>query len=404
MNKEQVDLAVIVPAAGCGRRMAAGVNKVFLELDGVPILIHNLKELSKIDFIVKVIIVVKRDELTTVKEMLDNYAAQYSANLNCELVVGGEERQDSVINALALVEERFVAVHDAARPFATLTVFERVLAAAKISGAAVAGVAMKDTVKVVDGSQQVISTMERSTLRAIQTPQIFETVLLKNAYALVRQKGINVTDDAGAVEIAGGTVVIAEGDYRNNKITTREDLVWAEELVKEQKRYERLNWKPPLSRTGIGYDVHRFKAGRKLILCGVEIPHIAGLEGHSDADVAVHAIIDALLGAAGLGDIGLHFPDTDDKYKGADSLKLLCVVKELLTNKDWSIGNIDVTIIAEEPKLVRYRGQMTEKLASVLGISVEAVNIKATTNEKMGFLGRSEGVAAHAVAVLWHVG
>ncbi|HIU63827.1 MAG TPA: 2-C-methyl-D-erythritol 2,4-cyclodiphosphate synthase [Candidatus Avacidaminococcus intestinavium] len=380
--------------------MGSTVNKVFLELDGIPIIIHNLKQLSQITTISEAIIVIKREEVTMAKELLESYSEKYFPDLQWKVVAGGEERQDSVINALTLVEDEFVAVHDAVRPFAGPEIFKRVYEAAKITGAAVAGVALKDTIKIVDSTQQVVSTPERSNLRAIQTPQIFKTDLLKSAYAFVKEKGINVTDDAGAVELLGGVVSVAEGDFLNNKITTPEDLMWASQFVQKNKKTKITSAEETVTRIGMGYDVHRFDKDRKLVLCGVEIPYEFGLAGHSDADVVLHAVMDALLGAVGAGDIGVLFPDTDAAYKDANSLELLREVKQLVESKGWILGNMDITIIAEEPKILPYREQMIKCLSEVLERPKCALNIKATTNEGLGFLGRKEGIVAQAIALL----
>lgn len=237
-------------------------------------------------------------------------------------------------------------------------------------------------------------TLDRSRLWAVQTPQIFRPELLREGFALARERRLDVTDDASLVEALGGQVALIMGDYDNRKITTPEDLAWAQDLA------ERREGKPMEFRIGSGYDVHRLVEGRPLILCGVTVPWDKGLDGHSDADVALHALMDALLGAAGLGDIGRLFPDTDDAYLGADSRKLLAAVLEKLWAAGWQVNNVDVTIIAQRPKLAPYEPAMLENLIADLGLPRDAVNVKATTTEKLGFTGRGEGIAAEAVASL----
>ncbi len=398
MNK----FVVILAAAGLGRRMGLGMNKAFLLLDGLPIIVHNLHQVSHVPEVERAIIVVGPDELAEGTAILQKYETMYFPHLSWQITAGGRERQDSVFNALCLVEddEEFVAVHDGARPFATPDIFARVFAAAQKNAAAVAGVAVKDTTKLIDAEGQVITTLERSKLRAIQTPQIFRTQLLKQAYEKLRREKIDVTDDASAVELLGKTVVVAEGSYTNNKITTPEDLFWAKAVLRKGEAISVSDNRNPIIRVGSGFDVHRLAAERKLILCGVHVPYELGLAGHSDADVAVHALMDAMLGAVALGDIGQHFPDTDEKYKGADSMVLLQQVIKLLEEKGWQVGNADITIIAQKPKLAAYREQMQNNIAAVLKIDKDAINVKATTTEQLGFTGRGEGIAAQAVVTV----
>ena len=395
-------LIVILAAAGLGQRLGLGMNKAFVLLEGAPVIAHNLFQINQVPQVENVIVVVRPNELEEGTVLLKKYQAEYYPGLSWQIVAGGKERQDSVANALQVIEgdDGYVAVHDGARPFATPSVFARVLAAAKKTGAAVAGVAVKDTTKIVDKNEIVVETLERSKLRAVQTPQIFQLDLLKKAYAVLQAEGREVTDDAGAVENLGAEVVIAEGSYSNNKITTPEDLIWAGAFLRSEKeRSMSDNMTFPI-RVGSGFDVHRLVAERKLILCGVEIPYELGLEGHSDADVALHALMDALLGAVGMGDIGKHFPDTDIAYKGADSMLLFKHVAGLLTEQGWQVGNVDVTIIAQKPKLAAYRGRMEENIARVLKLGADAINVKATTTEGLGFAGRGEGIAAQAVVTV----
>ena len=259
-----------------------------------------------------------------------------------------------------------------------------------------AAVALKDTVKRVDDGGVVVDTPPRDRLRAVQTPQTFEAGLIRRAHAAYAL-GERATDDAALAERMGIAVRLTEGDVENIKLTTPEDLLLAREVIlkREGKKEEK-----PMMRIGHGYDVHRLVEDRKLILCGVEIPYTLGLLGHSDADVALHALMDALLGAAALGDIGRHFPDTDPAYKGADSGRLLDHVVALLEEKGYTVGNVDVTIICQRPKLKDYIEQMRENVARHLKVDVDCVNIKATTTEKLGFEGEGLGISSHAVACI----
>lgn len=391
----------IVPAAGLGSRLGLGKNKAFADVGGLPLLVQCLRMLADTGCVSKVIAVVRPQEVVEAETLLTEYQTEYYPRLPFIVVAGGKERQDSVANALAVVTESngFIAVHDGARPFAGKEVFERVLQAAAGSGAAIAAVPVKDTIKVVDENSFVQATPVRSTLRAVQTPQIFKISVLKQAYELLQKQPENVTDDASLVERLGIAVTVAEGSYENIKVTTPEDLLLAENLCKSrglEMTGKNNSWSQ--FRVGCGYDVHKLEPDRKLILCGLEIPYELGLLGHSDADVALHALMDALLGAAGLGDIGRHFPDTDMRFKDADSMLLLVHVVKLLHEQGWQINNADVTIMAQKPKLAPYIEQMAANIARAMQVERNAVNVKATTTEKLGFVGRGEGMASEAVA------
>ena len=289
-----------------------------------------------------------------------------------------------------------MAIHDGARPLVTADVIARTLESAQRFGSGVAAVALKDTVKRVDEDSVVVDTPPRDKLRAVQTPQTFEAGLIRKAHAAYAL-GERATDDAALAERMGVAVHLTEGDVENIKLTTPEDMLLARQVIlkREGQKEEK-----PMMRIGHGYDVHRLVENRKLILCGVEIPYALGLLGHSDADVALHALMDALLGAAALGDIGRHFPDTDPAYKGADSGKLLDHVVALLEEKGYTVGNVDVTIICQRPKLKDYIEQMRENVARHLKVDIDCVNIKATTTEKLGFEGEGLGISSHAVACI----
>lgn len=382
-------ISAIIAAAGAGRRMGSGRNKVFLPLAGQPILAVSCQALAACEPIGELVIAAAPGEVAEVHSLL----TQYPPGKPWQVVAGGEERQYSIAKALAAVcaEAEYILVHDAARPLVQGDDICRVLEAAVQYEAAGLAVPMKDTVKQIDEEQFAVDTPPRQSLWAIQTPQAFAASLLRRAYNQADEEGFLGTDDASLVERLGVKVKLVQGSYSNIKITTPEDSMVAEVLYR--KRQEEM-------RIGIGYDVHRFSAGRKLILGGVEIPYELGLEGHSDADVLLHAIKDALLGAAALGDIGRHFPDTDEQYRGASSLLLLQRVKEILGVKGYSVHNLDATIIAEKPRLASYIPQMNRTIADTLGIDTGQVNIKATTTEGLGFTGRCEGIAAQAVAAI----
>ena len=318
-----------------------------------------------------------------------------------KIVPGGRERQDSVRNGLEAVEEGIdlIAVHDGVRPFVSeKTICEAIKAAAE-HGAASVGVPVKDTIKTAGtgGSAERIveKTLDRKSLWITQTPQVFRTEIIREAYRRAYDDGYYGTDDAALVERIGLPVVMVPGTYENIKITTPEDLAYGEFILGRNRIEQKADMK-----VGIGYDSHRLAEGRKLILGGVEIPHGRGLDGHSDADALVHAVIDALLGAMGEGDIGKHFPDSDPAYKGIYSLELLARVGSALSEKKFAIGNIDVTVLIEEPRLGPFIDAMKKNISRVLGIRAESVNIKAKTDEGMGFVGRREGAAVFAIAHL----
>lgn len=385
----------IIVAAGMGKRAQLGYNKNYAPLGHVPILVRNLHALSGIAFLTHVIIAVAPKELTEARALLQKYEAAFFPTLSWSLVPGGRERQDSVACALQTLPKTasWVAVHDGARPFADAALFERVFLAAKRSGAAVAALPVKDTIKVSTNGKETLQTLKRNELYRVQTPQIFDVALLRRAFSYVTAHNLVVTDDASMVEALGHPVSLVEGLEENFKITTPEDFIRAEGVLKKEQIAMDFH-------VGSGYDVHRLVPHRPLILCGVTIPYELGLEGHSDADVALHALMDAILGAAGMGDIGRLFPDSDDAYLGADSRKLLREVIGRVEEKGWHIHNADVTIICQRPKLIFYERAMLENLQEDLGLSGDALNVKATTTEKLGFTGRGEGIAAEAVVLL----
>ena len=398
-------VTAIFPAAGASRRMNIKTNKNFLEIGGEPVLIRTLKIFSQSERINFLIVVVAESEISEVEKLL-------SAEKNLKsykIVVGGSERQYSIANALKFIPEdaEIILVHDAARPLINLQTIENVIDAAEKFGGAIAAVPAKNTIKFVDAENFVKNTPPRSELVEVQTPQGFKKNILIRAYAEAEKNNFLGTDDASLVERIGEKIKIVPSDYKNIKITTPEDLKIAEAILmdNEQLKIDNSIINYPLSiinyyRTGFGYDVHKLVENRKLILGGVEIPHNLGLAGHSDADVLIHAIIDAILGAAALGDIGQHFPDTDPNFKDIDSTKLLKKVCELIQKNNFVIENIDSTIVAQKPKLSPYISKIRQKLSEVLQIDFEKINVKAKTEEGLGFTGSELGIKSYAVANL----
>ena len=389
------DTAVIIAAAGRSTRVA-GLDKNFERLGGIPVLRRTLLAFDRAPSVGRLVVVTRSDRLEDVRAMLAGLSTPAIA------VEGGADRQSSVRNGLRETEGfAYVAVHDGARPFVSVGLIERTIDAARRYGAAVPALPVTDTVKraaprgaVPGGAHMmgeaaapdecVAETVDRAALRAVQTPQVFRRALYLRA---VESCAGSYTDDSQLIERLGEEVVLVEGERSNQKLTTAEDFAAA-----------RLRLEPP--RVGFGLDAHRLVEGRALILCGVRIPYEKGLLGHSDADAAAHALTDALLGAAALGDIGQHFPDTDSRYKDADSLVLLREAVRRIADAGYVPSNVDVTITAQRPKLAPYIPAMRENLAAALGLDVSAVSVKATTTERMGYEGRGEGISASAAAVL----
>ncbi len=389
--------AAVIVAAGRGSRMGLDRNKVLYPLCGEPIVVRTARAFEESGLFDGGIVVV-----TSEQDMDEMRTMMAQAGVSVRAVVrGGADRQESVRCGVLACDENadVIAIHDGARPLVTSEVIARTIESAKKHGSGVAAVMLKDTIKRVDEGGCVIDTPLRDTLRAVQTPQTFDAGLIREAHERFKdgRDGVRATDDAMLAEWMGHTVRLTEGDVENIKLTTPEDMLLAQQVLirRGQAKEERA-----MIRIGHGYDVHRLVEGRKLILCGVEIPHTVGLLGHSDADVAYHALTDALLGAAAMGDIGRHFPDTDPQYKGADSGRLLDHVMELIWEKGYTVGNVDVTIIAQRPKLKDYIEQMRENIAAHLKIDLDCVNVKATTTEKLGFEGEMLGISTHAVACI----
>ncbi len=362
-------ISVIIAAAGAGSRMGGGIPKQYRNINGKPMLALAAEAFWNCGFVDTVCVVVNEDYDPRILDFLDE---------NTILTLGGSQRQDSVYNGLRSLPQNtdIVLIHDGARPFVSKEVIERVLEQTLISAAAVPCIQPKDTIRNKEG------TLNREELLLVQTPQGFKVELLLEAYEKAFDEDFYGTDDASLVEKLGRQVSIVEGSEANKKITTPEDLPYQEASV------------------GTGYDIHTLVEGRPLIIGGVQIPHEKGLLGHSDADVLIHALMDAILGAMGQGDIGKHFPDTSDEYKGISSLVLLKRVHKIMVEEDFKIGNLDITLLMEKPKIAPYIKEIKENIKEVLEIPSEKINIKATTMEGIGIVGREEGIACQASLLL----
>jgi 2-C-methyl-D-erythritol 4-phosphate cytidylyltransferase / 2-C-methyl-D-erythritol 2,4-cyclodiphosphate synthase len=388
-------VAAIVAAGGQGRRLGAERPKQFLDLgDGVPMLRRSIGAIAACALVDEIVVAVPPDEMPD-----SDGAPAREASKPLRFVVGGMRRQDSVAHALAAVSDvaDVIVIHDAARPFVSADLIERTIREAERHGAAIAAVPVVDTVKQVSrgpGSARVVqATVPRHTIYLAQTPQAFRREVLM--HAMSGAADLEVTDEAMLVERAGYTVHIVEGDPANMKITTSDDLAQARARVGPAASVP-----AAAMRIGTGYDLHRLVEGRRLVLAGVVIPWERGLQGHSDADIVCHAVTDAVLGAASAGDIGRLFPDHDPQWKDADSVRLLHHAVDQIRRAGYRVCNVDVTVIAERPKLLPYLDDMRANLARALGVEATAVSVKGKTNEQVGEIGRGEAMACHAVALL----
>lgn len=375
--------AALVVAAGRGERFGAAENKLLLPLAGRPVLVWTLLRLRACPRLTEfVIVAAERD-----REAVAALSERALRDRPWQLATGGTTRSESVRSGLAALPANvdWVAIHDGARPLVAPALVERLLDAAQTVGAAIPALPVTDTI-VRGRDDRLAAVVPREGLFTVQTPQVFRRTLIEAAYASADGPA---TDDATLVHRLGEPVRLVPGDPDNLKITVPADLERAERLLAAGE-----------SRSGFGYDVHAFAEGRPLFLGGVQIPHPRGLAGHSDADVLLHAIADALLGAAALGDIGLHYPDNDPRFAGIASLTLLADVRQKLADAGWVPVHVDAMLVAEAPKIRAYVETMRARIAEALLVTPDRVSIKATTNEGMGFIGRREGIAAYATATI----
>ncbi len=395
----EISVAAVIAAGGTGTRMNSGIPKQFLEIVGKPILLHTIESIASIEQVTQIVIALPVEHIAEAEAIL----ARQPMRVKPQCVPGGSNRQESVRCGVehARQDADIIMVHDAVRPLCDRDTMLRILEAAWKKGAAVPGLPATETIQRVSRSGRVLSTTPRQELYAIQTPQAFHAGILRAALQKAHEAGFLGTDESSVVRWAGYPVVVVPGSPDNIKITRPLDLDIAELLIANRPREE---GGAPMSeskfRIGQGIDYHRLVEGRRLILGGIEIPFEKGLEGHSDADALSHAICDALLGAAGLGDIGRHFPDTDPANRGRSSLEFLKEVKAKLEFAGWTIWNVDATLLAQQPRLAPHMPAMKQKLAKSLGLDVAQLNIKATTTEGMNAEGHGEGISAQAIALL----
>jgi 2-C-methyl-D-erythritol 4-phosphate cytidylyltransferase / 2-C-methyl-D-erythritol 2,4-cyclodiphosphate synthase len=380
-------VAVIVVAAGRGIRAGGGMPKQYRELRGAPVIRHALALFTGHPEVTAVQPVIHRDDAGTF--------ADAAAGLDLRTpAFGGATRQISVragLEALAQEPPDVVLVHDAARPFTSAALISRAIAAGA-GGAAIPGLGLTDTIKEVDAHGRVVATRDRSRLRTVQTPQAFRYGDLLAAHRRAAEaERDDFTDDAALAEWAGMDVTVFDGETGNMKLTTEDDF--ARIAAADMQALADV-------RTGIGYDVHSFVEGDHVWLGGVRIPYSQSLSGHSDADVPLHALVDAILGALADGDIGAHFPPSDPQWRGAPSEKFLAFAVDRVRQRGGRIAHLDITIVCEAPRVGPHRDAMRARIAEIAGVALDRVAVKATTNEKLGFIGRQEGIAAMATATV----
>jgi 2-C-methyl-D-erythritol 4-phosphate cytidylyltransferase / 2-C-methyl-D-erythritol 2,4-cyclodiphosphate synthase len=387
-------IGLLVVAGGRGVRLGADRPKQYLSCAGRPLIVHTLEALAASYPFSAITVVVRPDDRALYNEALADLKADAATAIGPP-AIGGATRQQSVLaglEALAAAEPEIVLIHDAVRPFPSPALVARAIEAAERHGAAAPGTPMSDTVKQVDVDSRVLATPPRSGLRAVQTPQAFRFALILEAHRRAAAAGVgDLTDDVAVAEWAGAPAYVFEGDSANVKVTTMQDLEAAE---------ARLTPNLGETRVGQGFDVHAFAPGDHVWLCGVRIPHSARLSGHSDADVGLHALADAIYGALAEGDIGHHFPPSDSQWKGAASKVFLAHAAELVRARGGAIVHLDTTFICEAPKIGPHREAMRARVAEIACLDIGRVAVKATTSEKLGFTGRGEGIACLATATV----
>ncbi len=369
-------VSLILTCAGKGERAGFGKNKLLVDVNGTTVIARTLSVFVKSGLIDEYVVTASEQDLDSIKKIVGEEVT---------VVLGGRTRTESIKNALPKISGNVVIIHDGARPFVTRRVIKDCIESAKAYGSGVAAIKSKNTVaKSAEENRVITEYVGKDDVYIIQTPQAFRSEEIKKAYALADGKTFN--DDGEVYSRYISPARLTDGDEKNVKLTYPEDF----ELLKSAD----------FLRAGTGFDCHRLVENRKLILGGITVPHDKGLLGHSDADVLTHAIMDAALSAAGLRDIGFYFPDTDDAFKGADSILLLKRVIELIAEKGYKINNVSATIMAQKPKLLKFIPQITKNLAETLNVSESAVGIAATTLEGLGFIGREEGICVNAVVTL----
>ena len=392
MTKYQ-EIAVLVVAAGSGQRAGGGIPKQFKPIGGMPVLVRTLKALCAFDF--KSIVPVIGDQQEALYYQALQFLAPEQRSKISAPVVGGESRQQSVLQGLMALEQSqpgYVLIHDGARAFTPSLLIDAVVSALDKYDSVVPALPIIDTVKQITPSHEIVATLDRAALRTVQTPQgfVYQTILAAHK-AAAAENIQNLTDDASVAEWAGQKVFVVDGAPENIKITTVEDFAAADRMILRSLDDIRI---------GQGYDVHSFEPGDHIWLGGIKIPHSSKLNGHSDSNVLLHALTDAILGALGDGDIGVHFPPSEEKWRGVASKIFLADAVARVHARGGIIAHLDGTLVCEAPKIGPHREAMRAEIASIAGISLDRVGLKATTSEKLGFVGRGEGIVAYATATV----
>jgi len=391
-----LSVAVLIVAAGRGTRMGADVPKQFLDLGGRPVLSHAIEAFARHPLVTSIVVVIHPDDEAAVASGIA--AAANPRTVPIATAIGGLSRQLSVGKGLTALQhggfpsDGVVLIHDAARPFVGEALITRAIAAALAREGAIPVLPLADSILALPGEGKVPVALDRNALRAVQTPQAFRFGAITRAHHIADIEGItDFSDDAAVLRHAGGAVGLFEGCSRAFKLTTAEDLARARSMLGDRLT----DW-----RTATGYDVHAFGPGDHIMLGGVRIPHDQGVIGHSDADVLLHALTDAVLGCLADGDIGVHFPPSDMRWKGAESRVFLAEAVRRVHARGGAIRHLDGTVVAEAPRIGPHREAIRATIAGIAGIAIDRVGLKATTSEKMGFTGRREGIAALATATI----
>jgi 2-C-methyl-D-erythritol 4-phosphate cytidylyltransferase/2-C-methyl-D-erythritol 2,4-cyclodiphosphate synthase len=391
-----MSVAALIVAAGRGFRAGDGLPKQYRSLAGRTILARTLDAFLTHLEIDNVQVVIHPDDEAVYRQSVSELAPHTAARLSPP-AYGGETRQNSVLNGLEALEDSavdLVLIHDAARPFVEPALIDRAIAAGRAFGAAVPGSLVTDTIKIVDGEGRAVSTPDRATLRAVQTPQAFSFKVLLEAHRKAAAAGLHAfTDDGALAEWAGLPVHVFDGDAGNVKLTGAPDFQAAEQRLKGRAMAY-------LTRVGTGFDVHAFVDGDHVWLGGIKVAHDRGVVAHSDGDVILHALTDAVLGALAEGDIGTHFPPSDPQWRGASSDRFLAYAVALVRERGGIVDHLDATLLCERPKLGPHREVIRARISAIAGLGVDQVSVKATTTEKLGFTGRGEGIAAQAAATI----
>ena len=362
-------VSLILACAGKGERAGFSTNKLLVKTNGQTVIERTLSQFVKTGLIDQYVVTASREDFNLIRSLLPK---------EVNVVIGGKTRTESIRNGLNAVDGQIVLIHDGARPFVSEKIILNCIETAKKEGSAIPVIALRDT--VCKAKENLCEYLGKKDLYSVQTPQGFKTELIKNAYSLAKDDVYN--DDGEVYKLAYGSLAVFDGDNDNVKLTFNQDF----SLLNSSKGV----------RVGTGFDCHRLVENRKLILGGISIPHDKGLLGHSDADVLTHAVMDAMLSACSLRDIGYYFPDSDQKYKDANSVKLLEEVIRLCKDAGYQLNNLSVVIMAEKPKLMNFIPQICLNLASVLSVSKDQIGISATTLEGLGIIGREEGICVSA--------